>query len=271
MTDAKPFVCSADGTEIFAADYGTGHPIVIVHGGMGEAAHWEEVGQLLAPTNRIVGIERRPYGRSGKPQSPHSMAREAEDIAAVLGQIGEPAIVVGHSSGGVATLEAALLQPANLLGLVLYEPPVQAGEPIGGDFQRLAEEALAAGDGDKALQVFFRDIVGFSDAMIDDMRSAKWRAGWNHMITILPNQMDDNRAIRALPSGVDRYRAISVPTLLLRGTDSPKHLQRRLAALAGVLPSGKTVDLAGEAHNANMSSPQVVASVIASFAGKLFG
>lgn len=271
MTTAKSFVRSADGTEIFADEYGAGRPIVIVHGGMGEAAHWEEVGQLLAGTYRIVGIERRPYGRSGKPQSPHSMAREAEDIAAVLGKIGEPAIVIGHSSGAVASLEGALLQPPNLAGLVLYEPPVNAGTPLGGDFQRLAEEALAAGEGDRALQIFFRDIVGFPDKMIDYMRSPQWRAGWDHMITILPNQMEDNRALRALPFGVDRYRAIEVPTLLLRGTDSPKHLHERLAALASVLPHSETVDLPGEGHNANMSSPQMVADAIAGFAARVLG
>lgn len=270
MTDAKPFVRSADGTEIFAAEYGAGRPIVIVHGGMGEAAHWQEVGQLLAPSYRIIGIERRPYGRSGTPQSPHSMAREAEDIAAVLDKIGEPAIVVGHSSGAVATLEAALLQPANLAGLVLYEPPVHAGTPLGGDHQRLAEEALAAGEGDKALQIFFRDIVGFPEAMIDDMRSPKWRGGWEYMITILPNQMEDNRAIRALPFGVERYGAIEVPALLLRGTDSPKHLHERLAALVGVLPDSRTVELPGEGHNANMSSPQMVADDIAEFVESVF-
>lgn len=271
MSNAKPFVQSADGTEIHGAEYGEGRPILIVHGGLGEAAHWDAVGHLLAPPYRVLGIERRVYGRSGKPQSPHSMAREAEDIAAILGKIGEPTVVVGHSSGGIASLEAALLHPANLAGLVLYEPPVQAGTPIGGDHQRLAEEALANGEGDKALQIFFRDIVGFPQAMLDDMRSPKWRAGWDYMITILPNQMADNRAIRALPPGVERYRAINVPTLLLRGTESPKHLHERLTALSGVLPHGEIVDLVGEAHSANMSSPQMVADAIAAFARKAFG
>jgi pimeloyl-ACP methyl ester carboxylesterase len=271
MTNAKPFVQSTDGTEIHVAEYGEGRPILIVHGGPGEAAHWDPVGQLLSPPYRILGIERRGYGRSGAPQSPHSMAREAEDIAAVLGKIGEPTIVVGHSSGAVATLEGALLHPANLAGVVLYEPPVNSGAPLGGDYQRQAEEALANGEGDRALQIFFRDIVGFPQAMLDDMRSPKWRAGWDYMITILPNQMADNRAIRALPQGVECYRAIDVPALLLRGTESPKHLHERLAALAAVLPHPEIVDLPGEAHNANMSSPQMVADAITTFAKTVFG
>jgi len=266
MTESRPFAVSADETEIHAADYGSGAPIVLVHGGLGEAAHWQAVGDLLAPRYRIVGLERRLYGHSGTPKSPHSMAREAEDIEAVLQKLGEPAIVVGHSSGGVATLEAALRHPANLKAMVLYEPPVQHGAPLGGDHQRRAEEALASGDADTGLLIFFRDIVGFKDQMIERMRSPMWRAGWDYMTTILPAQLEDNRAIRALPAGVERYGTVDVPALLLRGTDSPQHLQDRLVALSEVLPNARTVDLVGEGHNANMSSPQLVAGAIEAFA-----
>jgi pimeloyl-ACP methyl ester carboxylesterase len=133
----------------------------------------------------------------------------------------------------------------------------------------LAEEALARGDADTAQLIFFRDIVGMTDAQVDRMRSPQWRAGWEYMMTILPRQMEDNRAIRALPFGVERYREIEVPALLLRGTESPKHLQDRLTALAAVLPHATIVDLLGEGHNANMSAPQLVADAIAAFAETL--
>ena len=56
---------------------GVGHPIVVVHGGMGAAEHWDPVNVLLAPSWRVLGLERRLYGRSGPPQSAHSMARHA--------------------------------------------------------------------------------------------------------------------------------------------------------------------------------------------------
>ena len=86
----------------------------------------------------------------------------------------------------------------------------------------------------------------------------------------MPAQMEDNRAIRALPFGLDRYAAVDVPALLLRGTVSPQHLQDRLVALAAILPHSTTVDLPGEGHNANMSSPQLVADAIAAFARSVF-
>lgn len=267
-----PFAVSADGTRIHAAAYGAGKPIVIVHGGMGAAWNWEAAGDILARNYRIVAIERRGYGRSGTPQSPHSMAREAEDIAAVLAEVNAPALLVGQSSGAVASLEAALLHPPQLAGLVIYEPPVQIDTPLGGDSQARQEAALARGDRDEALRIFYREMVELPDRAVDYMsRSPDFAAGWQEMQRLAPNQVEDTRAIRALPLNVERYRAIDVPTLLLRGTESPSHLHRRLDALKAVISNVTEASMEGQGHTANLEAPDVVAGVIAAVARKILG
>jgi pimeloyl-ACP methyl ester carboxylesterase len=137
MIAANPFTASTDGTELHATDIGRGRPILIVHGGMQRASRWEETGDMLAPRWRVVALERRVYGRSGKPHSTYSIEREAEDVVAMLTAIGEPAIVLGHSSGGIAALEAALLKPP--AGLILYEPPVPLEGMHFGEGARIAK------------------------------------------------------------------------------------------------------------------------------------
>lgn len=272
MSDATNFAVSVDGTEIFAIDTGRGHPIVVVHGGMQSAARWDDVAARLADRWRIVAIERRVYGRSGTPKMPHSMAREAEDIAAVLARLGEPAIVVGHSSGAVATLEAALMHPPSLRGIVLYEPPVQLSSPLGGDAQARAEEALARGDASAAMQIFFADMVQLPPQAVAYMStSPDFAGGWGEMTRLAPAQLEDNRAVRALPLSIERFRAIAVPALLLRGSDSPAHLHHRLDALKGVLADTSDATIEGEGHTANLTAPHVVADIIAHFAARIFG
>lgn len=272
MSDAAPFAVSADGTKIFAIDAGRGPPIVIVHGGMQSAARWDDVAARLADRWRIVAIERRVYGRSGSPKMPHSMAREAEDIAAVLARLGEPAIVVGHSSGAVATLEAALTQPPSLRGIVLYEPPVQLATPLGGDAQPRAEAALARGDASAAMQIFFADMVQLpTEAVAYMSTSPDFAGGWGEMMRLAPAQLEDNRAIRALPLSIERFRAIAVPALLLRGSDSPTHLHHRLDALKGVIAETSEATIEGEGHTANLTAPHLVADIIARFAERILG
>jgi alpha-beta hydrolase superfamily lysophospholipase len=68
------------------------------------------------------------------------------EVLAVAAAAGEPVVLAGHSSGAVVALEAALASPAQVAGMVLYEPPVAVTEPLGGDALVRAKAALAVGD-----------------------------------------------------------------------------------------------------------------------------
>ena len=58
------------------------------------------------------------------------------------GKLGHMAILVGSSLGAVVALETALRHQSSLAGLVLYEPPVAATRPVGGDALVRARAAL---------------------------------------------------------------------------------------------------------------------------------
>jgi pimeloyl-ACP methyl ester carboxylesterase len=97
--------------------------------------------------------------RRGRPRSPHAIAREVEDIEAVLATLGEPALLVGHSSGGVVALETALRRPPNLAALSLYEPPVAVDRPLGGAALARARAAVDRGRLGKAMAIHLVDVV----------------------------------------------------------------------------------------------------------------
>ena len=185
----------------------------------------------------------------------------------MLEAIAEPAVLLGHSSGGVAALEAALFAPP--AGLMLYEPPVPAaGLPFGGNLAR-ADAALAGGDAGEALRIFFVDMVGIPPEWVDYMRSNT--GGWAEMTRLIPMQLEDVRAMRALPQTLDRYAAIAVPTLLIEGEMSPPHLRQRLAALHEVLPQSEITTIKGHGHSANLEAPELMAEIVDGFASRVFG
>ncbi len=55
---------------------------------------------------------------------------EVSDVLSVAGAAGDWVLVVGHSSGAVVALEAALVSPSLFAGLVLYEPPVAVAKRL---------------------------------------------------------------------------------------------------------------------------------------------
>jgi pimeloyl-ACP methyl ester carboxylesterase len=108
----------------------------------------------------VVRIVRRHY-RLDIPAAPcYSMAKEVEDVLALAKVLGEPMVIVGHSSGAVVALEALVAAPSAFAGAVLFEPPVATGpEPGDGALER-AKAAIAAGKPGTAMQIFVCDAVG---------------------------------------------------------------------------------------------------------------
>jgi pimeloyl-ACP methyl ester carboxylesterase len=116
-------ITTPSGVTISYETYGTGPPLVLVHGGFGDHnTTWQEVKPLLKDRFSVYAVARRGRGESSATEG-HSFEDEAADVAAVLRQVGEPAFLLGHSGGALCALGAAALHPAGVCKLVLYEPP----------------------------------------------------------------------------------------------------------------------------------------------------
>src|SRR5262249_48752066 len=114
-------VTSADGTIIGYRQMGSGPGLIILHGGVRASHNYLRLAELLAKAFTISIPDRRGRGLSGPAGEDFSIAKECEDLHALMQQTGAR-IVSGHSAGAVIALEAALTLPIEKL--VLYEPPV---------------------------------------------------------------------------------------------------------------------------------------------------
>ena len=97
-----PFVTAADGTELFYKDWGTGRPVVFVHGWPLQADMWEYQMVPLARLGlRTIAADRRGFGRSGQPGGGYGYDVLADDLAALLDALDlRDATLVGFSMGG---------------------------------------------------------------------------------------------------------------------------------------------------------------------------
>ena len=268
MTGRSFEVASDDGSRFAVTDEGEGHAILIVHPGGGTSQAWALVASRLTDHFRVLRFDRRPY-RSVSGTTPiESMAGEVADVLGVASAVVQPILLVGHSSGAVVALEAAIASPAAFTGLVLYEPPVAVSSPLGGDALRRAQEAIEHQKQGRAMAIHLREIVRVPGYQIALLRLCF--PLWGRMRQTAASQIADDAALESLGVGIDRYRSLKVPTLLLGGARSPHHLRMRLDALAGVLPRVDSVNiLERQGHIANVRAPSKLAAVIEEFAGRL--
>jgi pimeloyl-ACP methyl ester carboxylesterase len=257
-------VTASDGSLVQAIDEGDGPDLLVVHPGSSDASSWDGVARLLTDEFRVVRVQRRLYAFDVPIALPHTVAVDAADVLAVAAELVRP-LLVGHSSGAVAALEAALVSPASFRAMALYEPPLATTSPVAGEAGRRARAALDAGDALAAMEIHLRDIVGLPQAAVSAMfASTEARARFTRVAAA---QIADDEALDALGVGIERYSELDLPTLLIEGSDSPPHLRQRLADLAATLPNRRPiVTLAGQGHIANLTAPELLASVIRSFA-----
>ena len=95
-------ITTADGTEIFYKDWGTGQPIVFSHGWSLSADDWDtQMMFFLLHGYRVIAHDRRGHGRSAQVSDGHDMDHYADDLAALTAHLDlQDAIHIGHSTGG---------------------------------------------------------------------------------------------------------------------------------------------------------------------------
>jgi len=97
-----PFFVANDGTELFYKDWGTGRPVVFLHGWPLNADMWDyQMVPLVRAGLRTVAYDRRGFGRSDQPGEPFTYDTLADDLAALLEELDLSEVtLVGFSMGG---------------------------------------------------------------------------------------------------------------------------------------------------------------------------
>jgi pimeloyl-ACP methyl ester carboxylesterase len=108
-------------------------PVVFVHGIIGARSTWHDIAAELAADHRTYCIDLRGHGGSTK-GGPYDIEHYTDDLIAFLeGVIGEPAVLVGHSLGGVVSAETIMRRPDLVSRALLEDPPMFLAS--GSDFE----------------------------------------------------------------------------------------------------------------------------------------
>ena len=100
---------------------GEGKPLIIAHGLFGSLDNWLTLARRFGETHKTYLVDMRNHGKSPRADS-HSYGDMAEDILHFMDDHAlKDAILLGHSMGGKAVMEAAMLQPNRLAGVIIAD------------------------------------------------------------------------------------------------------------------------------------------------------
>jgi pimeloyl-ACP methyl ester carboxylesterase len=252
-------ICSPGGITVSYDRYGSGPPLILVHGAFSDhKSNWEFVKSLFEKQFTMYAVARRGRGESDRTED-HSLEDESDDILAVIRSIDQPVYLLGHSYGAQAALLAAAKDPDRVRKLVLYEP----AWPHVVDTTALArlEEFARAGDWDGFAITFFHERLHVPLKDLNELRSTEL---WPPIIADAEASLRDLRALSRYDFLPGRFRELHIPVMLQLGTESPRHLYVT-DALAAVLPNASIQELRGQAHEAMTTAPAMYAAAVTRF------
>ena len=231
-----------------------GAPVVLLHGGGQTRASWKgAAGALAARGYRAVSLDLRGHGDSDWPvDGDYELDRFVDDLAGVLPLLGGPAVLVGASMGGLTALLAVGERglPAAALVLVDVTPRIEpegvgkirafmTASPEGFASVEAAADAVAA-------YLPHRPRPADTSGLAKNLRlgdDGRWRWHWD------PRFMSGARSAGA---GGDRLeaaaRALTLPTLLIRGGRSEIVSEAGARAFLEMAPHAEFIDVSGADH-----------------------
>jgi len=270
---------SDDGTAIGFRRYGTGPGLVLIHGGMNAAQDLGDLASLLSDAFTVYVPDRRGRGMSGPFGPDHTIAKEVQDVRALLDHTGSR-FVFGLSAGAVVALEAAAELP-QISRLAVYEPPLTAStdstlwdwivrydREVAAGKLGAALVTVTAGTGDTSIATRLPRFL--TEPFLNFAISAQAKQVKTGEVTLkelVLTMHDDAAMVRAMAGREHSFNRISAKVLLMSGRRSPVELRTPVHELAGIIPDSSVVELKDADHLSatNGKRPRDVATELRSF------
>jgi pimeloyl-ACP methyl ester carboxylesterase len=234
-------------------------PVVFLHGVSGCAKTYGWLPPEITEGRRIVRVDLRGHGESEHASGTYDIAHYGRDVVAVLQWLGRPAVLVGHSLGGVTAWWVAQNAPELVVAAFLEDPPLFMGEPAEHERnaavpvfsairQRAAEWQAQGAEVDAVVAQLEPAPLGPERTMGDVMEPDALAARAEALLLMDPGVLD--QAIdRSTLADTDTSSPVSVPVLLLAADDALAAFPIRHAErLARSHPEVEIVRVTGAGH-----------------------
>ncbi len=255
-----------EGVSLHVAEDGNpdGPTVLILHGITSSTDTWNWLVPHLAADYRVLRLDFRGHGASGRAEGTYDFPSYVSDAVAVCEQVaGGPCVVIGHSLGGGTAAAMAQMRPDLVRGLVLEDPALFGPREPGGEvpagglsdaftmLRQMVPMLQQSGMTTEALAETLATVPGTSGApmgesMQTDALAAMASALLQLDVTVLDPVLD-----ASMTTAYDPHATIPVPGVVLAGDSAqPDTIVRagEIALLAQHSPHIEVRVVAGAGH-----------------------
>ena len=272
-----PMIETKDGTNLYVKSWGTGQPVVLIHGWPLSGDSWDPISNVLADSGyQAIAYDRRGFGRSDQPSEGYDYDTFADDLAAVIESQagGQDVALVGFSMGGGeiarylsrhgATGVSKVALISSVVPYMLQTEDNPEGVPQA-TFDEMTEGMKT--DRAKFFRGFFKDFFGvgmLTSPVSDETLDLAWATA---MQAGLRPTLASAKAFATTDFRPD-LASFTVPTLIIHGTaDKTVPIAPTGREVAKAVPSAQLIEYDGEPHGVFATQTERLTNDLLSFLG----
>ena len=236
-----------DGARIWYAAYGSGSPVILLHGGLGHSGNWGyQVPFLIQSGYRAVVIDNRGHGRSTRDDRAYSYEMMASDVLAVMDTLQiDKAVLIGWSDGACIALILADQTPQRAAGVFFFACNMDPSGTKEFEFGPLVERC------------FNRHVKDYNQLSPTPDQFGAFSEAVGSMERTQPNYSTEDLA------------RIHVPVAIVHSEHDEFIKREHAEYLAQSIPHAEFIYLPGVSHFAPLQRPDQFNSAMLAFLGRI--
>ncbi|MBE0672701.1 MAG: alpha/beta hydrolase [Anaerolineales bacterium] len=233
----------SNGARIWYATYGSGSPVILLHGGLGHSGNWGyQVPALVSKGYRAILIDSRGHGRSTRDTRPYTYELMATDVSTVMDALNlEKAVFMGWSDGACIALIFASQTPARVAGVFFFACNMDPSGTKEFEFTPIIGRCIA------------RHMKDYAELSSTPDKFEEFSNAVGLMQRTQPNY------------SVNDLAQISVPVKIVQSEHDEFIKQEHAEYLALNIPNAQLVILEGVSHFAPLQRPEQFNSIMFAF------
>ncbi len=252
--------------------YGSGEPLVLLHGFSGSGANWANQIEYFAQKFRVVTIDLPGHGQTDTPhkESAHyAMHFAARDVLSIILTSGmEQANLLGYSMGGRLALYIALYAPRRITRLILESASPGLRTAAEREARITQDEALAERierEGIAAFSEYWSNLPLFATQSPEIREKLRLQRLRNDPAGLANSLRGMGTGVQ--PSLWDRMSELRMPTLMICGAHDSKFCAIN-AEMHDLIPNSTLVVIPDAGHTTHAEQPERFSSEVLRFLGE---
>jgi len=252
---------------LFFRNFGSGYPLIILHGLFGASDNWISIGKMLAERYEVFIPDQRNHGRSFKSNdfNYEVMVKDLLKFISING-ITNPSIM-GHSMGGKVAMKFAIDHTEKLNKLIVVDIapkyyPVSHQQILAGMLSLNLNAISSRKEADQVLAKYVIQHQIRQFLLKNLTRTTDGKFEWKINLGVI----NDN--IEVIGREIDPGEKFDGATLFIDGDDSDYIREEDHALIAAMFPNSKIENIANAGHWIHAEQPQKFSQVVLDFLSK---